>query len=196
MHDKHCFRRLDCSILLDDGICDVAMRSAGMLLTEIIAMQIKFCPIGRETLRTGRQSTISTLALGSNRVAAALQVKYWTESGASGFRVYLYQMRRRPGQGELYSKALVFGGGSAPKQHNAASRRKEARPPHAYSRLHALPWKCMKVRGKDRAQGSIGGSIGQAEMTRGHTSYLHKWVSCRFTYVCLLHPAGPDSVQQ
>lgn len=57
-----------------------------------------------------------------------MQVKYWTESGAAGFRVYLYQMRRRPGQGELYSKALVFGGGSAPKQHDAASRRKEARP--------------------------------------------------------------------
>ena len=57
-----------------------------------------------------------------------MQVKYWTESGASGFRVYLYQMRRRPGQGELYSKALVFGGGSAPKQHDAASRRKEVRP--------------------------------------------------------------------
>lgn len=62
------------------------------------------------------------------RVAAALQVKYWTELGASGFRVYLYQMRRRPGQGELYSKALVFGGGSAPKQHDAASRRNEVRP--------------------------------------------------------------------
>lgn len=53
------------------------------------------------------------------------QVRYWTETGASGFLVYRYELRRRAGQGELYSKALVFGGGCAPKNFTAESRKKE-----------------------------------------------------------------------
>lgn len=60
----------------------------------------------------------------------AEQVRYWTETGVSGFLVYKYELRRRPGQCELCSKALVFGGGCAPKNFTAESRRKEVFAPH------------------------------------------------------------------
>ena len=53
------------------------------------------------------------------------QARYWTERGASGFLVYRYELRRRAGQGELYSKALVFGGGSAPKNFTVESREEQ-----------------------------------------------------------------------
>lgn len=56
-------------------------------------------------------------------------MKYWTDGGKSGFFVYQYELRRRPGQGELYSKALVFGGGAAPKNFTAESRKKEVCAP-------------------------------------------------------------------
>ena len=53
------------------------------------------------------------------------QVKYKKVPGNSGFFVYKYRLQRRPNQGELYSKALVFGGGAAPKDFTAESRKKE-----------------------------------------------------------------------
>ena len=61
------------------------------------------------------------------RLEAFLQVKYWIEKGKSEFDVIRYEMRRRPGQGELCSKALVFGGGCAPKSFTVESRQKEVR---------------------------------------------------------------------
>jgi len=60
-------------------------------------------------------------------VSFYMQVKYWIEKGKSEFDVIRYEMRRRPGQGELCSKALVFGGGCAPKSFTAKSRQKEVR---------------------------------------------------------------------
>ncbi len=53
------------------------------------------------------------------------QVKYYKKKGLSGFFVYKYMLKRRADQGELCSKALVFGGGCAPKNFTAESRRKE-----------------------------------------------------------------------
>ena len=78
------------------------------------------------------------------------QVRYWTETGASGFLVYRYELRRRPGQGELCSKTLVFGGGCAPKNFTAESRKKEVwRPtpliPFACDILPALAWEAAAV---------------------------------------------------
>ena len=66
------------------------------------------------------------------------QVRYWTEKGAAGFLVYRYQMQRRPDQGELSSKALIFGGGCALKHHNAESREKEVRLSSANPLLYIL----------------------------------------------------------
>ena len=60
----------------------------------------------------------------------AAQVKYWQKPGNSGFFVYQYRLRRRPNQGELFSKALVFGGGAAPKDFTAESRKKEVYTTH------------------------------------------------------------------
>ena len=57
------------------------------------------------------------------------QVKYYRKKGLSGFFVYKYVLKRRPDQGNLCSKALVFGGGCAPKNFTAESRRKEVRGP-------------------------------------------------------------------
>ncbi|CAL5218970.1 g724 [Coccomyxa viridis] len=54
-------------------------------------------------------------------------VKYYQKKGLSGFLVYKYVLKRRPDQGQLCSKALVFGGGCAPKNFTAESRRKEVR---------------------------------------------------------------------
>ncbi len=44
-----------------------------------------------------------------------------------GNRVFLFEMRRRPGQAELLSRTVVFGGASAPKEHTVASRAQQAR---------------------------------------------------------------------
>ena len=52
-------------------------------------------------------------------------MKYYQKKGLSGFLVYKYVLKRRPDQGQLCSKALVFGGGCAPKNFTAESRRKE-----------------------------------------------------------------------
>lgn len=52
-----------------------------------------------------------------------MQVKYWEETGNSGFKVYKFECIRRPDQGELYSRALVFGGGQAPKHFTAETRK-------------------------------------------------------------------------
>ncbi len=54
------------------------------------------------------------------------QVKYWSEKGLEGFNVFKYLMIRRPGQAELLSKSLAFGGTSAPKNHSIESRGKQA----------------------------------------------------------------------
>lgn len=55
-----------------------------------------------------------------------MQVKYWSEKGVEGFDVFKYLMIRRPGQAELLSKSLAFGGTSAPKNHSIESRGKQA----------------------------------------------------------------------
>ena len=107
-----------CTICVSGNVCNVAV----LLLLACFCIKEGWRPCGFMLAVWAWALWVEATGL------AALQVKYWTESGASGFRVYLYQMRRRPGQGELASKALVFGGGSAPKQHDAASRRKEASP--------------------------------------------------------------------
>ena len=52
-----------------------------------------------------------------------IQVKYWEETGNSGFKVCKFECIRRPDQGELYSRALVFGGGQAPKHFTAETRK-------------------------------------------------------------------------
>ncbi|CAL8460742.1 g273 [Coccomyxa elongata] len=54
-------------------------------------------------------------------------VKYWSEKGVEGFNVFKYLMIRRPGQAELLSKSLAFGGTSAPKNHSIESRGKQVR---------------------------------------------------------------------
>jgi [histone H3]-lysine9 N-trimethyltransferase EHMT len=43
-------------------------------------------------------------------------VEYWMEPGKEGFLVYRFRLVRRPGQGELLSQAVKFGGISAPKK--------------------------------------------------------------------------------
>ena len=45
------------------------------------------------------------------------QVKYKTAKGKSGFAVYKFELKRRPNQGKLYSKALVFKGGATQELH-------------------------------------------------------------------------------
>ena len=42
--------------------------------------------------------------------------------------MYKFELKRRPNQGKLYSKALVFKGGAAPKNFTAESRKKEVCP--------------------------------------------------------------------
>ena len=54
------------------------------------------------------------------------QVKYWSEKGMEGYDVFKYLMIRRPGQADLLSKTLAFGGTSAPKNHSIDSRGKQA----------------------------------------------------------------------
>ena len=50
------------------------------------------------------------------------QVKYWLEKGKQGFAVYQYLLRRRPGQGDLATSRVEFGGKSAPKGLSALTR--------------------------------------------------------------------------
>ena len=91
------------------------------------------------------------------------QVRYWTETGASGFLVYRYELRRRPGQGQLCSKALVFGGGCAPKNFTAESRKKEVRRPTPLYFAHVASFRVW--RGKLRQCSML-----QSSPTQGGTA--------------------------
>ena len=58
------------------------------------------------------------------RAWGCVQIKYEEGKNASGHRVYLYHMHRRPGQPELISKTVFFGGTSAPRGHTIEKRSK------------------------------------------------------------------------
>ena len=57
-----------------------------------------------------------------------MQVSFRPETGQSKFTVFMYTLRRRPGQGMLLSQSVIFGGRAAPRGMRAADRATQVHP--------------------------------------------------------------------